>query len=106
MKKPKWKFNFRIVGKFQWRFGKYIQHKLIWKDKFSSPRVDLIPSYCFSWAWFDFDFYQGNDNDWEWYLWVTEYSGNDLKKAKKTYPWGKYVGEKFIRSKPWLNYNK
>jgi hypothetical protein len=72
MNKPKWHISFRLLKKSQFSFklNILIHKKLLWKDKFNSPRVEIIPKYLFSWLWFQLDIIQGNDEDWEWYLWV------------------------------------
>lgn len=107
MKKPKWRVNFKLLknSQFDWRFNWFINKKLLWKEKWETPRIEILPKYLFSWLWFQIDIIQGTDTDWEWWLWVTKYSNNNEELAKSTYPWGKNFEDKWIRNSPWENYN-
>lgn len=109
MKKPKWNIYKRLLSNslFSWKLYHYIQKELLWKDKYNSPRIELLPKYIFRWLWFEIEIVQGNDQDFEWYLWVTKYSDNDINKAIETWPWGKHTEDgKFIKDNPHLKYNK
>lgn len=107
MKKPKWWIYVRFRKNFSLRPYTYMNKRLLWKDKFETPRIELIPRYMLTWLWFTIEIVQGDDDDWEWYLWVMEYSNNDLQKAIKTYPWKRQdASGKFVKQNPHLNYNK
>lgn len=121
MKKPKWRISFRILknSQFSFKLNWWIVKKLLWKDKFASPRCERCPTYSFSWFWFQLDFIQGHDEDWEWWLWCIKYCDSDINKAKETWPWGKSVpifdgstktttmhNTIWERGTPWKTYNK
>lgn len=109
MKKPKWRITFRLLkmSQFNWGFKKYINQKLSWKDKYDSPRIEIIPKYLFSFFCFQLDFIQGSEEEWEWYLWVTYYCGGNLEKGIETFPWCELNSEgKLIKTNPHLKYNK
>ena len=107
MKKPKWRIYFRLKRNFSLKPYTFINRNLRWKDKFESPRVETVPQYRLSWLWFRINVIQGNDDDWEWYLWVTEYSDNDIQRAIDTFPWSREDAHgNFIKMNPHLNYNK
>lgn len=108
MKKPKFNISFRLLkqSNFSFKIKFYYIKRLLWKDKFESPRVEYVPQLLISWLWFQLDIIRGNDDDWEWWLWVTKYSDNDIEKAIKTYPCGNTIDNKFVRSNPNLKYNK
>lgn len=107
MNKPKWHISFRLLknSQFSFRFRNTICKELLWKDKFNSPRVEIIPKYLFSWLWFQLDIIQGNDEDWEWYLWVEKYSNGYIDKAIETFPWMKMIDGEYIKYNPNLTYN-
>lgn len=90
MKNPKWRINFRILknSQFSFKFNSYINKRICWKDKFGTPRVEILPKYLFSWLWFQLDIIQRNDRDFEWFLWVTKFCNNDIDKAIENWPWG------------------
>lgn len=64
-----------------------------WKDKFNSPRFEFAPHFMFFFFKWQFCIFwnapAGNNEDdyWEQFLWYSEYSDRDLKKAKSTWPW-------------------
>lgn len=107
IKKPQFKIYFHINKSFyKYTPNVYFNKRLLWKDKYNSPRVEILPKLLLSFLWFQLDIIRGNDNDWEWWLWVTKYSDNDIEKAKASFPWGQSVNGVFFRSTPWINYNK
>ena len=85
--KPKWSFYFYKSCTFKWK--PYYAHlrKVLWKDKFDSPRCELEPHYRFEWLWFGFRAQQGDDQSWEQWLWVHKYCDGDVQKAKETWGW-------------------
>jgi len=109
MKKPKWDFTIHFYKGFEWKpnFHYYIDEFPIWKDKYNTPRVEILPYISLAWLNFWIYIRKGSEVDWEWYLWVKHYNSEDLEQAKNTYPWG-YYGEngEFIRNPVWENYNK
>jgi len=106
MKKPKFYISFRLLKSFQfcWFPRKYYIKKLCWKDKYNTPRVEILPQLLISWLWFQIDIIRGTDEDWEWWLWVMKYNDGDIEKAIETWGWGTRVNGKFIKSTPHLNY--
>lgn len=85
-KKPKFNFWFYKTY-FKWKPYTYLVKKLLWKDKFESPRVELEPQFRIEWLWFGFIAIRGCDNTWEQWLWVHKYNDGDVEKAKDTWPW-------------------
>lgn len=107
MKKPKFYISFRILKStnFTFKMKFYYIKRLLWKDKFNTPRAEIIPQLLTSWLWFQVDIIRGSDDDWEWWLWVTKYCDNDIEKAIRTWPWKKWKNEKYEIYNPNLTYN-
>ena len=87
--KPIKSYNYYLNYKF--RFLPYFRtQELRWKDKWNSPRCEIVPSFTFEWLWFGLYISNGTDDWWEQKLWLTEYCNNDLQKAKETWGWIDY----------------
>jgi hypothetical protein len=76
------------------------KNKLLWKDKFETPRCELIPQYRLEWLWFGLNCSWGNEDYWEQWLWIHEYNNGDEEKAKSTWPWIDYE----TKQNTWINY--
>ena len=59
--KPNWSFYFYKTWDFKWMPHYAHLRKVLWKDKFASPRTELEPHYRFEWLWFGFRAQQGDD---------------------------------------------
>lgn len=99
MKKPKWRFQFYKGYQFRWRVY-FHKNKLMWKDKFETPRCEREPSFTFEWLWFGIYGSQGDDDFWEQWLWVYEYYHGDYQKAKEEWPWV----DCFTKKSTWIDY--
>ena len=64
-----------------------IQRELLWKDKFNTPRVEILPHLIFNWLWFDITIHKGTDDEWEWWLWLHKYNKGNLREALSSWPW-------------------
>lgn len=109
MKKPKWRIWFSTfkISTYSLRPRWYICKKLLWKEKYGTPRVETLPHYLFSWLWWQLNIEQGSDQSWEWYLWVEKFNNGDIEKAKETWPWYEYTDKTYttkVKSQPWLKY--
>ena len=93
MKKPIWNYQFYISHYFN-LIPSFNKNKLLWKDKFNSPRCELIPQFKFEWLWFGFYGSQGTDEYWEQWLWVYKYHQGDIEKARKEWGWVDYYTKK------------
>jgi hypothetical protein len=62
-------------------------NRLLWKEKWGTPRCEIIPQFRFDWLWFGFYISVGDDQYWEQWLWWKKYSDSDIIKAEKTWPW-------------------
>lgn len=86
MKKPKIRFKIRNNWRYRYNVIQIIPeitvHKLSWKDKYNTPRVETIPQLGISWLGFNFSFYYGDDEEWERHLWDKKY-----RKEFGEYPW-------------------
>lgn len=86
--------NFNLFG-YNISYGSPIvihKNDLGWKDKYDSPRFEWSPSFMiffFSWQFCIFWKSPDGDNDsyWEQFLWYSQYSDKDIKKAKETWGW-------------------
>ena len=86
MKKPK-KYTY-LYKSYRFRLlPKFYRYKLIWKDKFGTPRCDCEPGYEFSWLWFTLLRRIGDDQYWEQWLWINHYNDGNEQKAKETWGW-------------------
>jgi len=86
MKKAKFKLGFYKSYQFRW-MPYLLTRKLMWKDKFGSPRCEWEPHFCFEWLWFGCFGSWGDDQYWEQWLWVNIYYKGDYEKAKAEWGW-------------------
>jgi len=99
MKKIKYYLNFRTNSYI--RYIPYFRsNKLLWKEKYGTPRVELSPKIHLEWLWFEFTLQKGSDCWWERWLWLHKFCNSDIEKAKNSWPW---VGLNEIRNS-WDNY--
>ena len=84
MRKPKWNIDFALSKHVNFQFR---TNKLLWKDKFRTPRCEECPSIRISFLWFNIYARQENDEYWEQWLWINYYCKGDEEKAKATWPW-------------------
>jgi hypothetical protein len=64
MKKAKFNLSFYKNYKFVWS-PIFIKEKLMWKDKFGSPRCEREPYFKLEWLWFGIYGVWGEDRYWE-----------------------------------------
>lgn len=86
MKEANWHYYFCTNYKFRW-IPFYRSNKLLWKDKFNSPRCERCPTIQFQWLWFALYLEKGDDSYWEQWLWINEYCDGDIIKAEQTWGW-------------------
>ena len=99
MKKAEWRFQFYKNYKF--RFLPYFhKRKLMWKDKFETPRLEYEPQFRIEWLMWGFEGTQGDDQYWEQWLWIHKYHDGDINKAEETWPWTSMDTKK----SSWKNY--
>ena len=99
-KKPKWRFNIYKSKHFSWKPGFYCIKKLLWKDKYNTPRTEREPHYSFWFGYWTFELRQGNEEEWEQWLWINYYNKGDIKKAKETWEWTNTEGKS-----TWIDYS-
>lgn len=86
MKKAK--FNIQFYINYQFRLLPYfIKEKLMWKDKWQTPRCEREPYFKIEWLWFGIYGVWGDDHYWEQWLWVYKYYDGDVDKAKEEWGW-------------------
>ena len=86
MKKPK--FSIQKYKNYKFRIIPYFtKEKLMWKDKFNTPRCEREPYFMFEWLWFGIYGVWGDDKYWEQWLWVYKYHDGDAEKAKREWGW-------------------
>lgn len=73
-------YKFRILPFF-------LKRKLMWKDKFGTPRCEREPYFTFEWLWFVISGVWEDDDYWEQKLWISVYNDMNYEKAKSTWPW-------------------
>ena len=96
--KPKWSFHFHLDFEFiHFKPVLVYQKELLWKDKFNTPRIELIPRFEFSWLGINFYGYQGDDNEWEWWVWLHKYNSGDLSVALSSWPWKPVTEEDMMK---------
>ena len=86
MKKAKWSFHWYKNYQFQWK-PYFTKNKLLWKDKWNSPRCEHPPSFTIGWLWWRFYGELGDDHYWEQWLWLYEYCEGNLGLAKRDWGW-------------------
>lgn len=84
--KPKWRIKFSIL-KYHRQFFFTWNLKLLWKEKYETPRIQLVPHINIEWLWFSLDCQKGNDDEWEWWLWLHKYNNGNLREALSSWPW-------------------
>jgi hypothetical protein len=99
MKKPNWKLNFNKFKVWYWK-PIFIKQPLCWKQKHNFIRVEICPCYSITWGYWEICIRQGTDEQWEFYIYCTEYCNNDVQKAIDTWPWGKNINGKWVRTNP------
>ena len=115
IQKPRFYFTFKKLNKdyFSWKLDYRLVKELLWKDKFGTPRIELVPYLSIDWLGYNLIIERGSDESWSWWLWVVEYNDNDIEKAKETWPWYRDVEKKENpphlrrvkeKTKPWENY--
>lgn len=86
MRKPKLTIRYNKNYRFL-IIPHFIKRKLIWKDKFETPRCEIAPYFMFEWLWFSVYGYWEDDQYWEQWLWIYKYHDGDEEKAKKEWGW-------------------
>lgn len=86
MNLPEIRIFFEKNSSFYWLPSVIIQ-KLMWKDKFGSPRCERVPSITIKWLNLVNTIYVGIDEYWEQWLWLYTYHKGNRKKAEKTWGW-------------------
>jgi len=99
MKKPKFYLSAYKNYEFLF-FPRFEKQKLMWKDKFSTPRCEREPFFRIEWLWFGIYGVWGDDNYWEQWLWVYKYHDGDIKKAKEEWGWTDY----YTKKSTWIGY--
>jgi len=72
---------------FGWKPNFVLQRELLWKDKFGTPRVEILPHLIFNWLWLDLYVSKGGEDEWEWWLWLHKYNKGNLREALSSWPW-------------------
>jgi len=72
---------------FGWKPNLVLQKKLLWKEKFGTPRVEILPHLIFIWLWIDIYIYKGTEDEWEWWLWLHKFNKGNLQEALGNWPW-------------------
>ncbi len=86
MNKAIFTYSFYKSYKFRW-LPYFIKGRLMWKDKFGSPRCEKEPHFEIEWLWFGVYGIWGSDQYWEQWLWLNKYCEGDMSKAKATWGW-------------------
>ncbi len=100
MRKPKWSYRFYKNYRFQWIPNLYRVKKVLWKDKFESPRCEREPQFRIEWLWFGLFGIQEDDQYWEQWLWVHVYCDGNIEKAEQTWGWI----DMDTKESTWVNY--
>lgn len=99
MKKAK--FTLRFYKNHEFLFiPHFYKQKLMWKDKFDTPRCEREPHFYFTWLWFGVYGVWGDDEYWEQWLWVYKYNDGDVEKAKREWGWV----DSETKESTWKNY--
>lgn len=86
--KPLWRWWLFEITLF-----KIETRSLLWKDKWNSPRVEILPHLQLTILNFVFTWYFGDDEYWEKRIWLKKYCKGDKVKAEMTWPWKKVLPE-------------
>lgn len=62
-------------------------HGLIWKDKWNTPRAEIVPTFLFNWLGMEIWARIGTEDEWEWWLWLHKYNNGRLRSALSSWPW-------------------
>ncbi len=71
---------------FYW-FPRVRKNRLLWKDKWSTPRCELEPKFELEWLWFSLLILIKDDSFWERWLWLHFYCNSVVDKASTTWGW-------------------
>jgi len=96
------KFNLRAYRNKFSIVPSFYTSKLMWKDKFASPRCEIIPHFEFQWLWFGLYGSWGDYHYWEQWLWTHKYCDGDIKRAKETWGWV----DMETNESTWVDYGK
>jgi hypothetical protein len=99
MKKAKFKLSFYKNYKFVW-FPYFFKQKLLWKDKYETPRCEREQYFKIEWLWFGIYGILGDDDYWEQWLWVYKYNNGDIIKAKQEWGWVDFE----TKQSTWIDY--
>ena len=99
MTKPKFSLRFYKNYQFRW-IPHFIYQKLMWKDKFESPRCEREPYFRFEWLWWGIYGVWGDDHYWEQWLWVYKYYNGNYEEAKSQWGWRDVITGKST----WIDY--
>ncbi len=99
MKQPKWDWYVYKISVF-YLIPQFYRAKLLWKDKYNTPRIEFIPRIEIRWLWFEVLGSCGSDQYWEQYIWVYKYHNGDLKKAKQEWGWRNIL----TKESSWIDY--
>lgn len=61
--------------------------KLLWKEKYETPRIELIPHFEIIWLWWSFNISIGTEPEWEWWIWLHKFNSGNLREALSNWPW-------------------
>ena len=106
-KQPKWNiminsFPFSWIPFFE---KSYSLVEPLWKDKYNTPRVEIVPHISFKWLGIDIYIHKGTSEYWERYLWIHDYNEGDEIRAIELYPWNTGKRE-YTRLLTWFNWNE
>lgn len=71
---------------FQW-VPHWEYQDLQWKEKWGTPRCQVLPKFTFEWFWWVLTITWGSDEYWEQYLWLNNFYDGDKAKAEDMWPW-------------------
>ncbi len=99
MKKAEFRLQFYKNYKFNW-IPYFLRMKLVWKDKFDSPRCEIVPFFRIEWMWFGVRGTWGDDQYWEQWLWIYKYHNGNYEEAKQDWGWVDMT----TRKSTWIDY--
>lgn len=106
--KPNWDYKFNvsngILKKLPYFDKSYSLNIPHWKEKFDTPRCELVPFIRVMWLWFDLYIYRGSDEYWERYLWIHYFNNGNELQAIKTWSWIDGNDETKDTFNDWFNY--
>ena len=86
IKTPEWYWYFYKTSVF-YLIPRFYRTKLLWKDKYNSPRIEFLPRIIINWLWYELSGTCECEQYWEQRIWLYKYHNGDLIKAKKEWPW-------------------